>query len=67
MITNGAIASLYFVLARTDPVAGVRTGATMFAVPACMLGPADRAAVRQARAARLAAVGRVVHRMPGLS
>jgi alkylation response protein AidB-like acyl-CoA dehydrogenase len=34
MITNGAIASLYFVLARTDPSAGIRTGATMFAVPA---------------------------------
>lgn len=34
MITNGPIASLYFVLARTDPAAGVRAGCTMFAVPA---------------------------------
>lgn len=34
MITNGPIASLYFVLARTDPDVGIRTGATMFAVPA---------------------------------
>jgi alkylation response protein AidB-like acyl-CoA dehydrogenase len=34
MITNGPIASLYFVLARTDPAAGIRRGATMFAVPA---------------------------------
>lgn len=34
MITNGPIASLYFVLARTDPASGIRHGATMFAVPA---------------------------------
>jgi alkylation response protein AidB-like acyl-CoA dehydrogenase len=34
MITNGPIASLYFVLARTDPARGIRGGATMFAVPA---------------------------------
>lgn len=34
MITNGGIASLYFVLGRTDPGRGIRTGATMFAVPA---------------------------------
>ena len=34
MITNGPIASLYFVLARTDPASGLRRGATMFAVPA---------------------------------
>ncbi|MGB6455295.1 MAG: acyl-CoA dehydrogenase family protein [Streptosporangiaceae bacterium] len=34
MITNGPIASLYFVLARTDPASGIRNGATMFAVPA---------------------------------
>jgi acyl-CoA dehydrogenase len=34
MITNGSIASLYFVLARTDPERGIRSGATMFAVPA---------------------------------
>ncbi len=34
MITNGPIASLYFVLARTDPTCGIRRGATMFAVPA---------------------------------
>jgi alkylation response protein AidB-like acyl-CoA dehydrogenase len=34
MITNGPIASLYFVLARTDPGSGIRRGATMFAVPA---------------------------------
>ncbi len=34
MITNGPIASLFFVLARTDPTTGIRSGATMFAVPA---------------------------------
>ena len=34
MITNGLIASLYFVLARTDPTKGVVNGCTMFAVPA---------------------------------
>lgn len=34
MITNGPIASLFFVLARTDPASGIRRGATMFAVPA---------------------------------
>jgi alkylation response protein AidB-like acyl-CoA dehydrogenase len=34
MITNGPIASLFFVLARTDPTTGIRCGATMFAVPA---------------------------------
>jgi acyl-CoA dehydrogenase len=34
MITNGPIASLYFVLARSDPASGIRRGATMFAVPA---------------------------------
>jgi alkylation response protein AidB-like acyl-CoA dehydrogenase len=34
MITNGSIASLYFVLARTDPSKGVVDGCTMFAVPA---------------------------------
>jgi alkylation response protein AidB-like acyl-CoA dehydrogenase len=34
MITNGGIASLYFVLARTDPAVGLRSGATMIAVPA---------------------------------
>jgi acyl-CoA dehydrogenase len=33
MITNGGIASLYFVLARTDPTVGIRAGATMIAVP----------------------------------
>jgi alkylation response protein AidB-like acyl-CoA dehydrogenase len=38
MITNGGIASLYFVLGRTDPAAGVSTGATMFAVPASTPG-----------------------------
>lgn len=38
MITNGGIASLYFVLARTDPSRGIRTGATMFAVPAATPG-----------------------------
>ncbi|MGH8963603.1 MAG: acyl-CoA dehydrogenase family protein [Jatrophihabitantaceae bacterium] len=38
MITNGGIASLYFVLARTDPSVGIRTGATMFAVPAATAG-----------------------------
>lgn len=40
MITNGPIASLYFVLARTDPAAGIRRGATMFAVPAATPGVA---------------------------
>jgi alkylation response protein AidB-like acyl-CoA dehydrogenase len=38
MITNGPIASLYFVLARTDPTTGIRRGATMFAVPAITPG-----------------------------
>ncbi|MGH9101778.1 MAG: acyl-CoA dehydrogenase family protein [Acidimicrobiales bacterium] len=38
MITNGGIASLYFVLARTDASKGIRTGATMFAVPATTPG-----------------------------
>ncbi len=38
MITNGGIASLYFVLARTDPTLGIRAGATMFAVPASTPG-----------------------------
>jgi len=38
MITNGPIASLYFVLARTDPAEGIRRGATMFAVPASTPG-----------------------------
>lgn len=38
MITNGGIASLYFVLGRTDPNRGIRTGATMFAVPASTPG-----------------------------
>lgn len=38
MITNGGIASLYFVLARTDPSVGIRSGATMFAVPAATEG-----------------------------
>ncbi len=38
MITNGGIASLYFVLARTDPSVGIRQGATMFAVPAATPG-----------------------------
>lgn len=33
MITNGGIATLYFVLARTDPNKGVVDGCTMFAVP----------------------------------
>lgn len=40
MITNGGIASLYFVLGRTDPERGIRTGATMFAVPASTPGVA---------------------------
>ena len=34
MITNGGIASLYFVLARTDAKKGIVDGCTMFAVPA---------------------------------
>jgi acyl-CoA dehydrogenase len=38
MITNAGIASLYFVLGRTDPSRGIRTGATMFAVPASTPG-----------------------------
>jgi alkylation response protein AidB-like acyl-CoA dehydrogenase len=38
MITNAGIASLYFVLARTDPSAGIRAGATMIAVPASTPG-----------------------------
>jgi alkylation response protein AidB-like acyl-CoA dehydrogenase len=38
MITNGGIASLYFVLARTDPTVGIREGATMFAVPSAQAG-----------------------------
>lgn len=38
MITNGGIASLYFILARTDPTKGIRSGATMFAVPASTPG-----------------------------
>jgi alkylation response protein AidB-like acyl-CoA dehydrogenase len=38
MITNGGIASLYFVLARTDPTVGIREGATMFAVPSTQAG-----------------------------
>jgi alkylation response protein AidB-like acyl-CoA dehydrogenase len=38
MITNGGIASLYFVLARTDPTVGIRAGATMFAVPSAQDG-----------------------------
>lgn len=38
MITNGGIASLYFVLARTDPAVGIRNGATMFAVPVSLPG-----------------------------
>ncbi|MDT4894026.1 MAG: hypothetical protein QOE97_3061 [Pseudonocardiales bacterium] len=38
MITNGGIASLYFVLARTDPTVGIRDGATMFAVPSTASG-----------------------------
>ncbi len=38
MITNGGIASLYFVLGRTDPSVGIRSGATMFAVPAATPG-----------------------------
>ncbi|MGH9089066.1 MAG: acyl-CoA dehydrogenase family protein [Acidimicrobiales bacterium] len=38
MITNGGIASLYFILARTDPTKGIRSGATMFAVPATAPG-----------------------------
>jgi acyl-CoA dehydrogenase len=38
MITNGGIASLYFVLARTDPTVGIRSGATMLAVPASTPG-----------------------------
>jgi butyryl-CoA dehydrogenase len=38
MITNGGIASLYFVLGRTDPSVGIRSGATMFAVPATTPG-----------------------------
>lgn len=38
MITNGGIASLYFVLGRTDPTSGVVNGATMFAVPADTAG-----------------------------
>lgn len=38
MITNGAIASLYFVLARTDPTVGIRDGATMIAVPSTSVG-----------------------------
>jgi alkylation response protein AidB-like acyl-CoA dehydrogenase len=46
MITNGGIASLYFVLARTDPGVGIRSGATMFAVradsPGVLAGPLYR-------------------------
>jgi alkylation response protein AidB-like acyl-CoA dehydrogenase len=38
MITNGGIASLYFVLARTDASVGIGSGATMFAVPAATPG-----------------------------
>ena len=38
MITNGGIATLYFVLARTDPSKGVVDGCTMFAVPASTPG-----------------------------
>jgi alkylation response protein AidB-like acyl-CoA dehydrogenase len=38
MITNGPIASLFFVLARTDATVGIRRGATMFAVPATVPG-----------------------------
>ncbi len=38
MITNGGIASLYFVLGRTDAGVGIRSGATMFAVPASIPG-----------------------------
>ncbi len=38
MITNGGIASLYFVLGRTDATVGIRLGATMFAVPAATPG-----------------------------
>ena len=38
MITNAGIATLYFVLARTDPSVGIRRGATMIAVPAPRAG-----------------------------
>lgn len=38
MITNAGIASLYFVLARTDSTVGIRSGATMIAVPATTPG-----------------------------
>lgn len=38
MITNAPIASLFFVLARTDPTVGLRKGATMIAVPATAPG-----------------------------
>ncbi len=33
-IANGGVATLYFILARTDPTAGVSRGTTMFVVPA---------------------------------
>jgi acyl-CoA dehydrogenase len=47
MITNGGIASLYFVLARTDPLVGIASGATMFAVPASTAGVSAGALYRK--------------------